>query len=127
MAAPFLVIPAAFAAVLGGAHLAPLAAFAGAAMTEVDGVTVDLNRLCEATDPLIDALADRYGHGRSLDEFARAADRVCAIAAAGPGFATDIRLLGVVLQTIGAAEAKLQNAPAAAPIAASAARLKTGR
>jgi hypothetical protein len=101
--APLLVLPAAFAAFLSGAHLAPWAAGAAVAITDVDGVEVDFARLCKATDPLLDALADHYKNLRLLDDITRVADRVCAIAATGPGVVTDIGLVVAALQAIGAA------------------------
>ena len=116
--APLLALPAAFAAFLSVAHLAPWVAGAAVAITDVDGVEVDLNKLCRATDPLVDALADRYTSARLLADIARAADRVCAIAAAGPGVATDIRLIAAALQAIAAARAELRIAPSAAVDAA---------
>ncbi|HEY4923755.1 MAG TPA: hypothetical protein VII20_05010 [Roseiarcus sp.] len=116
--APLLVLPAAFAAFLSGAHLAPWVAGAAVAITDVDGVEVDLDKLCRATDPLLDALADRYTSARLLADITRAADRVCAIAAAGPGVATDIRLIAAALQAIAAARAELWIAPSAAVDAA---------
>jgi hypothetical protein len=81
-------------------------------------VEVDLDKLCRATDPLLDALADRYTSARLLADITRAADRVCAIAAAGPGVATDIRLIAAALQAIAAARAELWIAPSAAVDAA---------
>ena len=125
--APLLIAPAVFAAFLGGAHLAPWVVGAGIAMTDIDGVEVDLDRLCRATDPLLDALADRYKSARLLDELTRAADRVCAIAAAGPGVVTDIRLVAAALQAIGAARAELQSVATATPTVNAAAPAHIGR
>ena len=116
--APLLLAPAGLAVFLGGAHLAPWVAGAATAMTDIDGVEVDLAKLCRATDPLVDALADRHRSARLLDDFAHIADRVCAIAAAGPGAATDIRLIAAALRAIGAARAELQSASDAAVDAA---------
>jgi hypothetical protein len=126
MAAPLLIIPV-FAALLGGAHLSPWIAGAGVAIADADGVTVDLDRLCKATDPLLDALADRAGSTRWLTTLARAADRICAAAAAGPGFATDIQVVAAALQAIGSAEAVLRAGAVAIPVPDVSARKKTGR
>jgi hypothetical protein len=125
--APLIIAPAVFATFLGGAHLAPWIAGAGIAMTDIDGVEVDLDRLCRATDLLLDALADRYRSARLLDDVTRAADRVCAIAAAGPGVVTDIRLVAAALQSISAARAALQSAATTAPTANAAAPAHIGR
>jgi hypothetical protein len=125
--APLLIAPAVFAAFFGGAHLAPWVAAAGIAMTDIDGVEVDLDRLCRATDPLLDALTDRHQSVRLLDAITQAADHICTIAAAGPGVATDIRLVAAALQAIGAARAKLGNAATTVPIADSVARVHIGR
>jgi hypothetical protein len=125
--APLLIAPAALAAFLGGAHLAPWVAGAAVAITDIDGVEVDFDKLCRATDPLLDALADRYRNARLLDDVARAADRVCAIAASGPGVATDIRLIAAVLQAIGAAQAELRRAASATPTADTLMRARIGR
>jgi hypothetical protein len=124
MAAPLLIIPAAFAALLAGAHLAPWIAGAGGALTVADSVTADLDKLCQATDPLLDALADRHKNARWLDDLARAADRICAAAAGGPGIATDFRLVAATLQAIGSAQAELQNDAVVAPAANAAGRKK---
>jgi hypothetical protein len=120
--APLLIAPAAVAAFLGGAHLAPWVAGAAIAITDIDGVEIDLDKLCRATDPLLDALADRHRSARLLDEVARAADGVCAIAAAGPGVVTDIRLVAAALQAIGVARAQLRSTSGASVDVATPAR-----
>jgi hypothetical protein len=125
--APLIIAPAVFAAFFGGAHLAPWVAGATIAITDIDGVEVDLDRLCRATDPLLDALADRYRSARLLNDVTHAADRVCAIAAAGPGAVTDIRLVVAALQAIGAARAALQSAVTTTPTANATAPAHIGR
>jgi hypothetical protein len=127
MAAPLLVIPVVFAAFLGGAHLAPWVASVGAATTDIDGVIVDVDRLCRATDPLLDALVDHNRSARLLADIARAADRICAIAAAGPGVATDMRLVAATLQAIGSVQADLRSAAPGAAVTDATAPAKAGR
>jgi hypothetical protein len=125
--APLLIAPAAFVALLGGAHLAPWAADAARAVNEADGVVVDVERLCNATDPLLDALADRPGSARWLDAIARAADRICAAAATGPGPTADIDLVIATLQAIRSAETRLHSAAGGARVLGPAAHAKTPR
>jgi hypothetical protein len=115
MAAPLIIAPAVLAVLLGGAPLAPWIADTGTAITIVDGVTVDLAKLCLVTDPLLDALADRPGGARWLTIVTHAADRVCAAAAAGPGAAQDIGLVIAALQAIHSAKAELSADTTVAP------------
>ncbi|WP_158815505.1 hypothetical protein [Methylocapsa sp. S129] len=127
MAAPFIVLPAAFATFLAGAHLAPWIAGAGVVITDIDGVAVDLGRLCKATDPLLDALADRAGSARWLVVMTHAADRICAAAAAGSGVAGDIGLIAETLQAISSVQAELRSVASVAPVANDSIRRKTER
>jgi hypothetical protein len=106
---------AALAAFLGGWQGAPVVVEAigraARAASEINGVVVDVNKLCVATDPLIDALDDAHPKSRALAALAGAADRICAAAAHGPGIATDARLVGAALTAIGEARAKPRGAP----------------
>jgi hypothetical protein len=104
----------ALAAFLGGWQGAPavVEAIGGAARaaSEINGVVVDVNKLCTATDPLIDALGDAHPKSRALAALVGAADRICAAAALGPGMATDLRLVGAALTAIGEARTKPRRA-----------------
>lgn len=98
----------ALATFLGGWQGAPIViqtiGDAARVTSEIDGVVVDLDKLCKATDPLIDALGDAHPKSRALAALTGAADQVCSAAAQGPGFATDAKLVGAVLAAIGAAQ-----------------------
>jgi len=106
----------ALAAFLGGWQAAPVVVEtvggAARAASDIDGVVVDLEELCKATDPLINALGDAHPKSRALGALAGAAHRVCAAAADGPGIATDANLIGAVLSAIGAARAEARGTPA---------------
>ena len=111
MAAPVVVALLAF---LGGAKIAGLTgdlATGAVIVADVDGVVVDAGKICNATDPLIDALGDRFPTSKTLADLAAAADRICGAVASGPGVATDAKLIGFVLTAIAAANARLGGAP----------------
>ena len=75
---------AALAAFLGGWQAAPVVVEtiggAARATSDINGVVVDLDKLCKATDPLIDALGDVHPKSHVLGALAGAADRICAAA-----------------------------------------------
>jgi len=127
MAAPAVVAVVAF---LGGAQVAGLTGVAtttGAVIADVDGAVIDLNKLCKATDPLVDAVGDVFSKSTVLKDIVRAADKVCAAAAAGPGVVTDARFVGLALTAIGAAQAKIHGAMTVVPIPGAPARKATAR
>jgi hypothetical protein len=121
----------ALAAFLGGWQGAPVVVETiggvARAASDVDGVVVDLDKLCKATDPLIDALGDAHPKSRVLRALAVAADKVCAAAADGPGLATDARLVGAALTAIGAAQTKALGMPMVAGISDASDPRRTGR
>ena len=108
----------ALATLLGGWQGAPVViqtiGDAARVTSDIDGVVVDLDKLCKATDPLIDALSDAHPKSRTLVALTGAADKVCSTAARGPGVATDAKLVGAVLAAIGAAQTIAHFVPATA-------------
>jgi hypothetical protein len=97
------------------------------AASDIDAVVVDLDKLCKATDPLIDALGDAHPKSRALRALVGAADKICAEAADGPGIATDAKLVGAVLTAIGTAETKARGMAAAVGISDVPRQSRTGR
>ncbi len=122
---------AALAAFLGGWQGAPVVVEtiggAARATSDINGVVVDLDKLCKATHSLIDALGDAHQKSHVLGALAGAADRICAAAADGPGIATDARLVGAVLTAVVAAETNAGGISAAVGISDVPGQRRTGR
>jgi len=127
VAAPAVVAVLAFLSGSQAAGLSGVVTTTGVVIADVDGAVVDLNKLCKATDPLIDALGDAFSKSAALNDIARAADKVCAAAAGGPSVIADARLIGVVLMAIGVAQAKIRGVMAVVPILDAPARRTTTR
>src|SRR5579872_5763513 len=79
MAAPVLAPLLAFLLSAGGAAF-PWGAAAVKDEAALAGIYADLPAICAASDPLIDAIGDRYPNSRTLARLTRVADAVCAAA-----------------------------------------------